>query len=123
MKREEILAMESGRGLDALIAEKIMGYEMYDGLAAYPKYYIPDYGRTYMRDVPFYSTDISAAWEVVKKLKEDNWCIALNSDYEIWSVLFYWDPHKQTFECEADEAPEAICKAALLAVLEEEEAK
>ncbi|MEW8987785.1 MAG: hypothetical protein AB2401_12450, partial [Bacillus sp. (in: firmicutes)] len=66
-----------------------------------------------------WSTDISAAWEVVKKLKEDNWCIALNSDYEIWSALFYWDPHKQAYECEADEAPEAICKAALLAVLEE----
>jgi hypothetical protein len=128
MKREEILAMVPGEKLNKLVAVKLMGYQLDKHRNGWVK--LGDFS-TYPKQ---YSKDISAAWEVIRKLREDNWWIVLNSEGEKWSALFYWDPHQQAYECEADEAPEAICKAALLvaydfpeeetkpAVLEEEEA-
>lgn len=64
--------------------------------------------------IPRYSEDISAAWEVITKMKEKNWWIALNAEDKEWNAMFYWDPHQQAYECDAETAPEAICKAALL---------
>ena len=61
--------MKAGRELDALVAEKVMGWT-WDGKTAWS----PTGSRLWMvrKDpywwLPYYSTDIAAAWEVVEKL-------------------------------------------------------
>ncbi|MEK3674622.1 BC1872 family protein [Paenibacillus sp. FSL R10-2771] len=64
-----------------------------------------------------WSTDISAAWEVVTHLKSKYWYFMLSDENDGWEASFYWDPHRPAFEAVSTGAPEAICKAALLAAL------
>lgn len=131
MTRDEILAMELGRELDALVAEKVMGwtvfrekhngYELEDDEIAigYPP------GED-INSVPYeiedYSTHIQTAWVVFNKIK----------DLGAW-IEVAWNPKKKHYRCAIganftngklkttiDEnkfqtAPEAICKAALIA--------
>lgn len=120
MKREEILAMEHGEQLDALVAEFVMGLpevHVMDGSV-----WFQDNEGAY-REVINYSADISAAWEVVEKvksmlfskrnrfLKELQTLTKKDSEYYIaWPDVF-WTIN-----------PERICKAALLTALEEEQA-
>lgn len=149
MTKEEILAMEAGPEMDALVAEKIMGWKRvqppkwdYDGP-------LPDQGEVLASPclielinngeykwppkgvIPFtffinkrYSTDMAAAWEVVEKFTANgefariergttgglgcpvipHWEVGLSKDgYCYWS--------------KAPTAPLAICRAALLAKL------
>jgi hypothetical protein len=104
MTREEILGMEAGPKLDGMIGEFITGV-MVDCYTTLP-----------------YSTDIKAAWEVVEKIFKEKWETNLYNSTD--SVNYTWDcrlfkedlyrviAHGKT-------APEAICKAALLAALKE----
>jgi len=98
MTRDEILAMKPGRELDALIAEKVMGWSW--GI-------IGDL-------IPAYSTDISAAWEVVEEMGD---CLHLRQHGEQgeWEAWFCGYPNSKAH---GETAPEAICKAALLAVMD-----
>jgi hypothetical protein len=131
MTRDEILAMESGRELDAIIAEKLMGWTEFSPIDATIDYGVGvnGYRRNYAKDecgrctwFPFYSTDISAAWEVVEKMRVDH--IYNMADFgrnmhkeKQHYVRFHplnsgntaddWLPRFYTL-------PEAICKAALL---------
>lgn len=129
--------MKPGPELDALIAEKVLGLEVcrcdhdalklkafrdweerckdpleYHGTPRYfshssggqcntcGKHYVPYKG---------YSTDISAAWEVVEKFRDDdNFSIAMHGTH--WKVHFgaAWDG--------AETAAHAICLAALRAI-------
>src|SRR4030042_3107738 len=128
MIRDEVLIMPAGREMDAFIAEYVMGIE----ILRTPKSAICNGCRVNMgtwavveknyhewgdkvEDVHLYSTDISAAWEVVEK----------SVDFELSRTI--WSPHG--WECgirlnEEDStiwgkgatAPLAICRAALLAV-------
>lgn len=112
MNREEILAMEPGRELDAFVAEKIMGWTKFgvreDG--SHCGWNAP-YG--YSSSLIGYSQIISAAWEVFVKFghyarietNHSGGYIAL-----INGITAY-----------AQHAPEAICKAALLAILPDKE--
>lgn len=97
LTREEILAMEPGQELDELICNHIFDLEMVAHV--------------------HYSSDISAAWEVVTHLKSKHWYFMLSDENEGWEASFYWDPHRPAFEALSSVAPEAICKAALLAAL------
>ena len=128
---------EPGPQLDALVAVRVMGIAdlHYFGYAKDGKkvpYYVPS-GKPWAthamdsKPVPRYSTDISAAWQVVEKLKglragggatgaytgfrleqdgEGNFVVATGSgpDQELRTVV-------------APTAPEAICRAALEAVV------
>jgi hypothetical protein len=138
LTREEILAMEPGRELDKLIAEQVMGWSIYRFDKDVPErcYYmlvdksfdpVVDDGywnagerkteeEAWNDNRPF-STDISAAWEVVMHLKSKYWYFMLSDENEGWEASFYWDPHRPAFEAVSSDAPQAICKAALLAVL------
>lgn len=116
--------MNPGRGLDALVAEKVMGltvqhcagYVAPNGVdttfiqLGYVKH-ASEMQTTY---VPYYSTDISAAWEVVEKLapKEDEFRITRYHLQE-WSCVFEFFNQSAV---SADTAPMAICLAALKAV-------
>jgi len=125
MTRDEILKLEAGRELDALIAEKVMGLpvvELKDAPCPYCGSEMRFCGaRSWCSDCrewrhsPYkeYSDDIAVAWEVVEKMEH---CMIYKHDdsYECEYAGQYLD------SVEADTAPLAICRAALLAVTEAE---
>jgi hypothetical protein len=103
MTREEILGMEAGPKLDGMIGEFITGV-MVD-------YYIT---------LP-YSTDIKAAWEVWNKMLE-NFPEKESPALEFILALLDGDictTYRDLVYLFKKVTPEAICKAALLAVMEE----
>ncbi len=109
MTRDEILAMKPGRELDSLVAEKVMGY------TTYGQFRDKDGVRVM---IDRYSTDIAAAWEVAEKMTSLFWEMNLDtgSKSNTTKVEFY-RTFDQTFHVVvANTAPEAICKAALLAL-------
>ena len=126
--------MNAGRELDALVAEKVMGWQ------EFPYLILSDDRLSYcppgpvhistVREVPPYSTSIAAAWEVVEKLRAMNSTLELYSPGALvndemgihaveWQATFKsweepWGPHGPSVE--AQTAPHAICLAALKAV-------
>ena len=128
--------MPAGREMDALIAEKIMGYTLSElSLPAYPKYKLFDIESGefsgYVKEVPHYSTDIAAAWEVVKRMPipfklEKCWEKAYQIGPEGWSACWCTDADcegcNENSRCTngddawAETAPLAICRAALKAL-------
>jgi len=77
--------MTAGREMDALIAEKVMGYTLSGlSLPAYPKYKLFDIESGefsgYVKEVPHYSTDIAASWEVVKHMKKQGWSFRFSNN-------------------------------------------
>ena len=115
MTREEILRMEVGPKLDGMIGEFVTGV-MVDCYTTLP-----------------YSTDIKEAWEVVEKMLytpcSDGDCYRFKLagylgaflavfEHHLYSDEEPWSKHEH-FEGRGKTAPEAICKAALLAMLEE----
>ncbi len=138
MTKEEILAMEAGPELDALVAEKIMNHPRPDFipedaldlyLAGTPIHYDSwtcvcryDEGDTPKWVPDPYSTDISAAWPVVEEWTKRNKPISIEVIYDCGAYetkIETWNDGKKGWNepilsgsCEA--APEAICKAALI---------
>jgi len=123
MTRDEILSMKPGRELDALIMrtvfkaeKKDIGDECYwvsefDGEeVCWPRWFRP-------------SLDISAAWEVVEEMLERGGCEI--GCYGSKSGGKWFEVNVITMNGEvkvtAHTAPEAICKAALLAVMDGED--
>lgn len=105
--------MNPGRELDALVAEKVMGWTGIenDNLDGTDWYAGSPPGSEGHAEVPAFSTDISAAWEVVEEVNRKNvYGFRLhnpgNGVWEAsWNVL-----------AEGMSAPLAICLAALKAV-------
>lgn len=139
MTREEILAMKPGRELDALVGEYV--FEFKRGLT--PPDYCGKNGGTDILlppDLPMdfvypprgkialwyhckrWSTDLSAAWEVRQWLSENIGGVILMNlcDLKPEYCEIYRGKEKKVIKVQAKAAPEAICKAALLAVMEEE---
>lgn len=122
MTREEILAMEAGRELDALVAVKIIGLEVEEK---------EDHLRMYVKGtrtpILTHSTDISAAWRVVEKVTEEKHCHCevkvypggfANVKFTKVTGPFTSDEVLGCAGIDNDETiTEAICKAALLAKL------
>lgn len=108
--------MKPGRELDAKVAEVVMelnlSFQM-EGedtkLSGY--HYTENYGQRYFSQIPRYSTDITAAWQVVEKMKEQH-VFEIGFEYGRWECSFDWD------ESKASTAPYAICLAALEVVKE-----
>ena len=112
--------------MDALVAEKVMGsiathleaqYEegvTRDGTDGWSGFFCPACGTSassYGKEpcARRYSTDISAAWEVVEKLERD-YAVTIRT-WGIWEVFV-----DTVCYGTADTAPLAICRAALKAV-------
>lgn len=108
------------RELDALVAEKVMGFD---------KHIVSKVDGLPYADVPHYSTSIADAWMVVEKMcqmadsgeldyEHGNFHIEYRGhwqDGEVWSAGFkYYDA--TSIWATADTAPEVICLAALKAV-------
>ncbi|MBA7635928.1 hypothetical protein ES703_43538 [subsurface metagenome] len=135
MTKEEILAMEPGTELDILVAEKVMNHPM-------PDFISEDALDLYLAGTPIhcdswtcvcrydegdipqwvpatYSTDISAAWQALKKLREEYWCIEIKIADGCWVIMELLRTPPIRVEVNAgtpfERLPEAICKAALIA--------
>jgi len=131
MGRDEILNMPAGREMDALIAEKVMGLRVH----IKPERQKVDLG-FYRRKIEYrtinwvyaggyllrsYSTDISAAWDVVEKLKTI-YHMSIWTDYyedrNNYGCRFQLRGGGQSsYPVISDAAPLAICRAALLATM------
>ena len=133
--------MEAGRELDALVAEKVMGWRLVKRgrrVATGSDYQKPgmevggfrgnDDARRWISHVcPEYSTDIAAAWEVVEKMDHPDWRIEVGNSVDggFYAIM---EPHRPIDDCEtcgeqstkdwqaAPTAPHAICLAALAAL-------
>lgn len=117
MTREEILSMSAGKELDELVAEKVMGWERTG------QCWKDERGNTRTIELTSFgsfepSTDITAAWEVVELIGKDYGVEVYHEDG--LSECAVGSLHKpEIVRVEALTAPEAICKAALLAVMKE----
>lgn len=128
MKKEEILKMESGRELDALVAAKVMGWKTITVNTPYR--YVKNAGgcivdgtaeRLSAGLIPhqwFPSRDIADAWEVVEKMND---CLHLKQHGKdgIWEAFFCISG--PDMEGSGETASLAICRAALLTVSEGKE--
>lgn len=98
--------MEPGRELDALVAEKVMG-------VTFKKEWL------HISDTcPRYSTSIEAAWQVVKKMKEQ-YAIEIHIRGGAYGCNVEAGDEVTSYfvaTSEADTAPLAICLASLKAV-------
>ena len=115
MTREEILKLEAGPETDALVAE-VMGAERLKVRPDPPLREIVyvGLGRGY-QFIPLYSSDIGAAWEVFIRF----YYPSLWRDGDCWTCALHRDIDSKRVVAFADTAPLAICRAALLAVMEE----
>lgn len=126
MTREEIERMEAGRELDALIAEKVMEWEIHPHQTHYINRNDGD-TRFIICGEFMPSTDIGAAWQVVEKMAE----LCKHGPYEpeFIEVICYgdktaycgkiWAHHDgdiPIIDASGNTVPLAVCRAALLAV-------
>jgi len=124
MTKEEIMQLKSGKKLNALVAENIMGWtkkqvsadECFEitGDCCANIIWLDSYD-TWAYEPDKYSTDISEAWQVIEYLKTKGWGFQLKMDNIIWAELYGLGIGY--FTCIGESAPEAICKVALLASL------
>ena len=112
MNKDEILAMKAGEELDKLVIKELM-HHIWDD-SERPRCKIcgvwKDWPKPTGCEYKPYSTDISAAWQVVEKLRDYYPEIEFNQFSKKWEVTFLVGETAL-----ADTAPEAICRAALLA--------
>lgn len=105
MTRDEILKMKPGRELDVLIAKTVFRNAKNSW----------DWEFT----LPSYSTDMSAAFDVVKEMSSKNYwfgCQVLSSKCQAW---FSPSPNEKHDAIENTyDLPLAICRAALFSILE-----
>lgn len=102
------------RKIDALVAEKVMGWLSLNGCLYPPGAFSDHVVVDIMVLVPRYSTSIAAAWEVVEKLTGEEFQVFITaSDFETFVQV-----QRDGALCErgAAKAPLAICLAALTAV-------
>ena len=133
MTRDEILNMPAGREMDALIAERVMGHEVNKNVTVWRtggKTWIEPYGEGFTT-LAYYSTDIAAAWQIVELMTKNgyapnlvnddngNWYLAFDGTQDLGTVTFV-TAFTDIPELWCESAPLAICRAALLATLEDE---
>lgn len=136
----DVDTIEAGPKLDALVAERVMGWHVTDkrppspqNWAAYPDVWFETPSGDLMNaaQVPYYSTDIPAAWQVFEKIaRPDDLSIGVRSKTFYYNNPRKWetvdgyavlehDTHnnelRETEIAWARTAPLAICRAALKA--------
>jgi len=131
MTHEEIDQLEAGFELNATIAVKVFGWKKvevtghnFSGFGYFRESRIYD-----IYELPNYSTDISAAWEVVEKMKEHKgewFALEYYPAEDSWEAGWKYDdydtgPSWSIFRnhATAKTLPLAICRAALKAVISE----
>jgi hypothetical protein len=116
MTNEEIYNMPAGTEIEELILQHIFGFELLPP-PAMPKFQRPTNHGVETIDYPRpYSTDIWSAWSITDKLPMLELFRYLDDDEETpagWVARF-----DNEYEATAEYAPLAICRAALLAVMD-----
>lgn len=113
MNREEILNMPAGRKMDALIDGAL--FDCNGGEFSILSVYI----------LPDYSTCIEDAWQIIKAMKVKHFRFVLGGYFmglnQTWAAFDneQWADSNPLYKAFADDTPLAICRAALLATLEE----
>lgn len=115
--------MQAGREMDALVAEKVMGWTTrFAKLCDYEPLRVWSNGAVtyYDDDLPRFSTYIAAAWMVVEKFKADGAMFSLDfgngkNGFSCYIRMNEKDKsgHSNEAFATADTAPLAICRAAL----------
>jgi hypothetical protein len=117
---EQVDEMEAGPGIDALIAIHVLGWVQEPGDP--PFWNVPD--REYPYDTadwpPSFSTDIAAAWELVRRHKYYFWMHHSNDNDWLRKPSMLWTagfaaPEKYKAQAETPEL--VLCRAALKAAL------
>jgi hypothetical protein len=122
--------MDAGRELDALVAEKVMKLKnrfRKDSLRTEKCLTVRQVEQNkkpwningkWKEFPPQYSTDISAAWEVVEELKGDYWFSFYYTVEGKWETMFnaHFPRQNPSFDAESDLASHSVCLAALKAV-------
>lgn len=123
MTRDDVMRL-SGRELDAAVAEHVMGWKRGDPKYGDMPWYPPGIGR-YLGggrlNLPKFSTDIAAAWEVVERLAEFEIndievTVEIRNVAEGWACWIH-SGCEEIAEAREETAPLAICRAALLAMV------
>lgn len=131
MTRDEIMDMQAGAEMDALISSKIFEVMAFratgnwehenesDYLDEGEAYYFGEYQETIR--LPKYSTDIAAAWEIVEKLKAAGKWLSISTSFIGTDEKWCCEYSENNIQSEVDfvlaeTAPLAICRAALLPV-------
>ena len=119
MTKEEILEMKAGRGLNIRVAEDVMGCKFaQDELFGDMQGCIDSQGNSVWGPLEAYSEDRLIAQQVIDKLRSNyNMIIEFNYYTENWEGGF--SELETGLSCgivSALDEPEAICKAALLAI-------
>lgn len=134
MTKDEILNMEAGEQIDTLIAEKVMGWHRVHDEKWRDQWH--DSGGRYQHPISRYdgyedqedfhticwhpSESILWTWELIEKMP-DNLELKLEQVKlsDSWVAGFY-TPDDVVYQASANSAELAICRAALLTVLERE---
>lgn len=116
--REQIKQMKAGKEINALVAEYIMGWIVMEDKDVG----IPDQsGLSAYQAIPLYSSDWNMAGKVIEEMGKNHFISITNASMRDIS-LDHWfcrmDKGKHIYESMAAIVPLAICKTALLAVME-----
>jgi len=127
--RNEILAMVPGRELDALVAEKVMGWTVFRETWNHYELIEDEYAQGFppseeVEGVPFeieeYSTKISDAWKVLGELYQGRVYLRIDIRRTYNEVVAFAEDRTCICVATARTVPVAICRAALLVRLVEE---
>ena len=122
MTRDEILAMEAGDETNVLVAQTVMGLDVCTEHDGWPGEWCRKCQRHWAED---YSGEIAPAWKVVEKVcVPGGWLFRLHrSDGVTWALFDKWPKERLAVQAQAEpNCPAlAICRAALLAVMELDE--
>jgi hypothetical protein len=105
------------REIDGRVAEEVMGWKSVHFIDNGTLMGIRPYD--HMQSVPYYTTDIAAAWLVVEKVNSLGHWFMLHNENGMWEAEFYHTNEIVPFhvhDATASTAPLAICRAALDAV-------
>ncbi len=107
--------MKPDRELDARVAENIMGWtEINPSVSGRgQKYFGMSPGCYTPKQIPHYSSDISAAWNVIQSQKWESWSMRWDAEEKMYYCQI--QHHGNKFIGFAETAPEAVCVAALTA--------
>lgn len=107
--------LPAGPELDALIAERVLGYGGFWLVPPHPSLELE-------WEVAPCSTNPAAAWLVVEAMEARGWvpCLKRNIERVEWEATFWATPENpampRAVRIQADTAPLAICRAALAAL-------
>jgi hypothetical protein len=117
------MSIDAGRELDAMVAEKVMELRVFRDCGFQGNHVIVDGGEIIIGEVPRYSEDIAAAWQVVEKIETHGWYVGVgwcNGKYgpekRGWCYIGgHGDDGAHVGGANAATAPHAICLAGLKA--------